>query len=125
MPPTLRHSLIQPAPLCCAIALLVVALTAPVTAQTSYQTPPPELAALVDAPPTPRVSLSPDRDQMLLMSRPSLPSIAELAEPELGLAGARINPRTNGPSRASSYNGLSLQPVEANAAERPVAGLPD
>ena len=108
-----------------ALALLVVALAAPVTAQVTYQTPTPGLAALVDAPPTPRVSLSPDRDQMLLMSRPSLPSIAELAEPELGLAGARINPRTNGPSRSSSYDGLALQPVEAEGAERAVVGLPD
>ena len=106
-----------------ACALLVFAV--PAAAQEAYQTPPPGLAALVDAPPTPRVSLSPDRTQMLVMGRPSLPSIAELAEPELGLAGARINPRTNGPSRAQSYNGLALQAVEAGADERPVGGLPD
>ncbi|MEP0546200.1 MAG: prolyl oligopeptidase family serine peptidase [Rhodothermales bacterium] len=105
------------------LAFLVFAAV-PVAAQDVYQTPPPALAALVDAPPTPRVSLSPDRAQMLLMGRPSLPSIAELAEPELGLAGSRINPRTNGPSRSSSYNSLALQPVEAGAAERAVAGLP-
>jgi dipeptidyl aminopeptidase/acylaminoacyl peptidase len=36
---------------------------------------------------------------MALLGRTGMPDIAELAEPELRLAGTRINPRTNGPSR--------------------------
>ena len=106
------------------LALALFVCAAPVAAQETYQTPAPDLAALVDAPPTPRVSLSPDRSQMLIMARPSLPSIAELAEPELGLAGSRINPRTNGPSRSSSYNGLMLQAIDVGTSERAVTGLP-
>ena len=56
-----------------------------------YRMPPPELTALVDAPRTPGVSLSPDRSTMLLMQPPSLPSIAEVSAPESRLAGLRIN----------------------------------
>ena len=44
-------------------------------------------------------------------ARESLPPVAELAEPELRLAGVRINPRTNGPSREAFYNRLSFRPV--------------
>ncbi len=109
------------------LALLVPALTLPALAQEgepAYQAPPPELAALVDAPPPPAVRLSPDRSHMLLMSRPALPSIAELAAPELGLAGLRINPRANGPSRATTYDGLSLQRVAEGAEPMAVTGLP-
>ena len=106
------------------LALLFAAL--PLRAQdTTYQTPPSALAALVDAPPTPDVRLGPDRTRMLLLHRPGLPGIAELAEPELRLAGLRINPANNGPSRARSANALSLQPLEGGAEVREVTGLPE
>jgi dipeptidyl aminopeptidase/acylaminoacyl peptidase len=87
-----------------------------------YRTPPPELIALVDAPRTPGVSLSPDRTLMLLMQPPSLPSIAEVSAPESRLAGLRINPRNNGPSRGTAYIGLRFRDLEGR--ETPVLGLP-
>ncbi len=102
------------------LASLLVAL--PAAGQDTYQTPPPELAALVDAPITPGVSLSPDASLMLLMERPSLPSIAEVSAPELRLAGLRINPRTNGPSRARPFSGLTLRTLDGE--ERAFVGLP-
>ena len=111
------------------LALLVFLVAAPVLAQEAdmpdgYQMPPEALANLVDAPTTPAVSLSPDHSHMLLMHRPSLPSIAELAEPELRLAGIRINPRNNGPSRSGSFNNLTLRGVDGSN-ERAIAGLPE
>lgn len=91
----------------------------------AFQTPAPELAALVDAPPPPGVSMSPDRSMLLLIGRPALPGLIELAQPELGLAGMRINPATNGPSRAQTFNSLTLLPTDGASGERRVAGLPD
>jgi dipeptidyl aminopeptidase/acylaminoacyl peptidase len=88
-----------------------------------YMTPPAELARLVDAPLTPLVSASPDGAVLLLMERASLPPLAELAAPELRLAGLRINPRTNGPSRTRNVNGLRLVTV-GDGSERAVSGLP-
>ena len=38
---------------------------------------------------------------ILLMARENVPGIDQLAQPELRLAGSRINPRNNGPSRSS------------------------
>ena len=76
--------------------------------QTTYRMPPGPLAEIVDAPPTPIVGLSLDRKWMVLMDYPSLLSIDELAEPELRLAGLRIRPRTNGPSRDFSLSALTL-----------------
>ena len=102
--------------------LLLFAL--PLAAQEGYQRPPESLAKLVDAPPTPGVSISPDETHMLLMGRPSLPGIGELAAPELRLAGMRINPRTNGPSRTSYYTSLTLRPMTGGT-ERPITGLPN
>ena len=88
-----------------------------------YQTPPAALKKLVEAPTTPAVSLSPDKSMMLLMEQPGLSSIAELAEPELRLAGLRWNPRNFGPSRSRSYSGLRFLSVH-DQKEKEVTGLP-
>jgi dipeptidyl aminopeptidase/acylaminoacyl peptidase len=91
----------------------------------SYQVPAPELAALVDAPLPPLVSLSPDGRTLLMADRPSLPGIIELAQPEIGLAGSQINPATNGPSRTGSVGALHLRHVSRGATPVSVQGLPD
>ena len=89
-----------------------------------YQTPPPEVQKIVEAPGTPRVSLSSDGRTMLMAEAPRLPDIAVLAEPMLGLAGERINPRTNERRRTRFYTQLSLIDVET-AERREVTGLPE
>lgn len=91
---------------------------------TGYRSPPQPLADIVDRPLTPRVLLSPDREWMLLLERQSLPSIAELAEPELRLGGLRFSPRTHGPSRQRSMAGLELVRI-GDGARRAVHGLPE
>lgn len=96
---------------------------APATGQT-YRMPPREIADLVDAPLTPDVAVSPDRRWMVLMDRPPLPAIADLAQPELRLAGLRINPRTNGPSRARHYRAFTIKQID-DGRETPVTGLSD
>lgn len=64
-----------------------------------YQLPPSEIREIVDAPPTPALSFSPKRDEILFLQRRSLPPVAEFARPELKLAGLRIDPDTNARSR--------------------------
>lgn len=92
-------------------------------AGTTYQMPLKAIADLADAPLTPDISVSPSQDWLLLMEQPPLPPISELAQPELKLAGLRINPRNNGPSRGSYVTGLSLKSLTDNS-EKPITGLP-
>lgn len=100
--------------------VLLAALAGPVLAQDglAYQQPPAPIADILDTPPTPTPSLSPDRTTLALFDRANLPPIAELAEPMLRLAGYRINPRNNGPanSRVAWLTGLSFQSVSGGAA---------
>lgn len=88
-------------------------------AVTTYQQPPAPIAQILDARPLPGVSVSPNHEWLLLIERKGLPTIAELSEPELGLAGVRINPKTNGPSRVSPSIGLKLLRVK-DRMERPI-----
>ncbi|UYZ57654.1 S9 family peptidase [Hymenobacter latericus] len=78
----------------------------------AYQTPPRAIADIVEAPVTPRISLSSDGKWMAMLAVQDMPSIADLSQPELRLAGLRINPRTNGPSRISYSTGLMLRRLE-------------
>jgi dipeptidyl aminopeptidase/acylaminoacyl peptidase len=100
-----------------------------VEAQTAlkYQEPPKAIAELVDVRPTPIVDVSPG-DQtggrwVLIEAISGLPSIADLAQPEMRLAGLRFNPKTNGPSRGRFLTALSLKELP-DGVERPIAGLP-
>ncbi|MDQ3009481.1 MAG: prolyl oligopeptidase family serine peptidase [Acidobacteriota bacterium] len=81
----------------------------PVVAQTPYQKPPKAVLDVLNAPSTPSVSFSPARDRMLLMDSERYPTIGDMAEPMLRLAGLRINPNTNGPHRMARIMGLTLR----------------
>ncbi len=100
-----------------------ILLSGSADAQRGYQTPPKVLQDLVDAPQPPTLSVSPDHERMLLLERAGYPSIAELAQPEMRLARVRINPATNGQSRGSFFNGISLKMLKNNK-EIPLTGLP-
>ena len=90
----------------------------------SYQQPPAEILELVDVPQSPRVYVSPSAQWMAIVEMPSMPSIAEVAQPELRIGGLRINPRTNGPSRDFYYGtGIALVHVESGE-QFEVSGLP-
>ena len=93
-------------------------------AQDTYMTPSQELVDLVDGARSPSVSFSPDQKTLLLQDVPTLPSIAELAQPELRLAGIRINPNTNGPSRSGYVTGFTLRDMESGE-DRVVSGIPE
>ncbi len=102
---------------------LVAAATAAISAQpapgSGYLTPPKVIVDILDAAPLPGVAVSPARDTIALLPRRSMPSIAELSQPMLRLAGIRINPANNGPHRAAAGTGITLRTI-ATGAERPV-----
>ncbi len=89
----------------------------------SYKTPPAPLQAIVEQLRAPSVNLSPRRDLAALVKTPTLPSIREVAQPELKLAGLRINPRTYSQSRFSFGEDLWLFDL-ATRNEIRLTGLP-
>ena len=88
-----------------------------------YQRPPEEIAKLVEAPLTPAITLSPDKNLMALLDRSDYPSIEELSRPELRIAGLRINPENFGPSRNNFFIGLKFKSLK-DKKEYEVTGLP-
>ncbi len=94
------------------VSTVVLLTIADADGQTGYLKPPQVVADILNVPPPPDVSVSPTRDRVLLIQKDRYPPIAELAEPMLKLAGLRINPRTNGPSRAGRVVALTLSTLD-------------
>ena len=87
-------------------AALIAGLSSQSLAQEAYRLPPRVIVDILDAPPTPSVSLSPDHSHMILMARENLPPLKEMAKPMERLAGIRIDPDTNARHGPRRYIGL-------------------
>jgi len=88
-----------------------------------YQTPPKEIYDLVMAKPTPGVTFDKKGQYMLVLERSSMPSVEDLAQPELRIAGLRINPNNFGPSRSAYITGFIVKEMTTGN-EFKVTGLP-
>jgi dipeptidyl aminopeptidase/acylaminoacyl peptidase len=74
-----------------------------------YHQPPAPVSAALTAAPTPVASVSPRHNAVLLLQGVRYPSIAEVAQPMLRLAGIRIDVNTNGMHLAPVYRALELR----------------
>ena len=93
------------------ILSLLVLSGVPAVSQEGYRKPPKEVLDILAAPVTPTMSLSPTRDNILLITGLRYPPLSDLAEPMLRLAGLRINPRNNSPHRGFYAVALTLKRI--------------
>ncbi len=88
-----------------------------------YQTPPKAIADLLLAKPTPGVNIDSKGDWMLLSERNAYPTVEELGQPEVRIAGMRLNPANFSPSRQLFINNFTLKNIKTGK-EMLVTGLP-
>ena len=94
------------------LAIFAVLLITNVSlAQQGYKKPPKEVLDILNAPTTPGISVSPARDNLLLLTSRPNPPLADLAQPMLRLAGRRINPASNSPHRFPYSVGLTMKRI--------------
>ncbi len=86
----------------------------------SYQQPSEAMRAVLDAPPLPVHSLSPDQRWLLSITPRRGRPIAELARPVTRLAGMKLDAEARGPFMHNPLVALSLSPASGGAA-RPLA----
>ena len=89
-----------------------------------FQLPPPPILALADVDLPPATLVDRNGRYLIHLKRPAYKTLSELAEPELRLAGLRINPRNHDRSRTSYMLGIEIQEI-ATGKRTPVTGLPD
>jgi dipeptidyl aminopeptidase/acylaminoacyl peptidase len=88
-----------------------------------YQKPPKTIYDLVMAKATPGVSFDNKGQNMLVLDRSEMPTLEDMAQPELRIAGLRINPNNFSPSRSSYFTNITLKNV-VSGKEQPITGLP-
>ena len=93
------------------LALLVCAPLLTAQEAQKYLLPPQSIIDVFDADPPALISVSPNKQQIALTKARAYPTIAELAQPMLRLAGSRVNPKSNGPHRASGLPGTGIQSI--------------
>jgi dipeptidyl aminopeptidase/acylaminoacyl peptidase len=76
-----------------------------------YVLPPQSIVDVFDAELLPQTLLSPNRQVVALTKGRAYPTIAELSQPMLRLAGMRVNAKTNGPFRASGLPGTGIYSI--------------
>ena len=105
------------------LALLGLVSGLSLNAQELYKLPPQEIIDILDAPPTPMVSMSPAGDVMALIEREAMPSIGALAGPIVRIAGMRIAPAANSRQTLTFNTGLSIKDMKTGAVRK--AALPE
>ena len=99
----------------------------------AYTVPDAAMTALMDSPHTPTLSVDPSGSYALQLTPGGMPTIAELALPELKLGGLRFSPDLLFPTRMDSNGGKSgSEPVllvlptagSSDVAQLPFDGLP-
>ncbi|HTH29831.1 MAG TPA: hypothetical protein VL946_00720, partial [Lacibacter sp.] len=89
----------------------------------NYQLPPKDIMDLALAKPTPTVSVDSKGQWMLLIERNMYPLVDELGQPEVRVAGLRINPANFSQSRQNYINNFTLKNI-ASGKESKITGLP-
>lgn len=107
------------------LSLLIFAATISARAQEQkgYQSPPASIQELLNAPNTPVVRFNKSGTKLLLLRVPDYPSIEDVSQPILGLAGLRINPLNNSSAVSTTYTSMAIQEVNSTN-EKLVEGLP-
>jgi dipeptidyl aminopeptidase/acylaminoacyl peptidase len=88
-----------------------------------YQHPPKVIEEMVMAPVRPSINFSRTNEWMIELERAPYYSVSELAQPELRLAGMRINPQTYSESRQRGYTHITFVDLK-NSRRYEVTGLP-
>src|SRR4051794_9839843 len=100
------------------LALALFALGTAVAAQVpsatdppKYVLPPKNIVDVFDAEFLPQTMVSTNHQVLAMTKARAYPTIAELSQPMLRLAGTRVNSRTNGPFRASGLPGTGIYQI--------------
>jgi dipeptidyl aminopeptidase/acylaminoacyl peptidase len=100
------------------ISVFILISSLLLSTQEPYKLPPKEVVDIVDTLPSPRATISPTGDLMLLAEYGPMPSIAYMAQPLLRLAGIRITPKYNSRQQTTFYAGLTIQSVKTRLTNR-------
>ena len=106
-------------------SLLIILANVKAQENLTYQKPSDEILNLVDVTLPPRVLMDESKKYMVCIYRDAYKTIKELSEPEMRLAGLRINSKTNIGSRTNYNNNIKIKNLRRKSSNlKQVRGLP-
>lgn len=109
------------------IALSIMFISAAISGYSQenieYQKPPASILELVDVERAPIVSIDSKKEQMVFYYRDAFKSLSDLNQPEMRLAGLRINPKTNISATINFYTNIKYKKLKEEDIHQ-VSGLP-
>ncbi len=105
------------------VVVLVCSFSGSYAQESGYKVPPKAISDLLLATPTPLVSISGKANWLLLCGHTNFTTVEELGQPEVRVAGLRINPNNFSLSRQNFYNNFTLKSTKTGK-EYPITGLP-
>ncbi len=103
-----------------ALCAMVYATVMSAPAQAQYQKPPANIEKVLNAPAVPTGSVSPSGEYVLLYRSVGSPTIADMSQPMLRLAGLRINPMTSAQHTPPAFKDFVLKRV-SDSSEHKIA----
>jgi hypothetical protein len=88
-----------------------------------YQLPPKEIADMLLAPIAPTVQVDGNIKYMVQFQRSQYPTVEELGQPEIKIAGLRINPNNFSPTRQSYIKSFAVENIGTHS-KLTIKGLP-
>jgi len=104
--------------------LLLIAASSLAQDVSGYQLPPKEIADMLLAPLAPTVQVDGNIKYMVQFQRSQYPTVEELGQPELKIAGLRINPNNFSPTRQSYIKSISIENIGKHSSILAIKGLP-
>jgi dipeptidyl aminopeptidase/acylaminoacyl peptidase len=81
--------------------------------QQFWQSPPQPINQTLDNLSSQGFLLCPNQEWMVELEKPQLLPITTLAQPEIAVAGFRLNPKTNGPAGYHPYNSIHIKNIKS------------
>jgi dipeptidyl aminopeptidase/acylaminoacyl peptidase len=88
-----------------------------------YQKPPKEIASIIENTVNRNIVISGKGKYMAILQEPGYPSIKEISQPLLKLAGLRINATNSSNNGTSKYSSVTIKNIQSSK-EFPITGLP-
>ena len=106
------------------LVFLLLVSSAALADEFPYHQPPREILDVLTAAPSPTISLSPQRDAIIIEQPVRYPPIAEVAQPMLRLAGIRIDSNTNGMHLAPTFSSFVVKQISTGVESKVTVPAP-
>jgi dipeptidyl aminopeptidase/acylaminoacyl peptidase len=90
-----------------------------------YRYPPEEMINLLESPPLPEATASPDGRWIILTEQQGAPSVRDMEAPDIQVLGSLIDPKTHAPPSWLAATGIGMRLISTQSGQETTLSVPD